>query len=186
MIDGSRFKNLWVLVGLYALSISAECSASEVTGPDNLRFEPVDFSLKGTDPIGTLKAGIVCLPSRTLHWEDIRLPRDSELAQKALAEVAKTGLVLSTAQNQIKGRVDKFELKLCVAGLGVGEKKPSGRGKIEVQWTQSSWPDGTIIKSNVINSEFNVDGIDPRKDSEMLKAALVKNLMMFLDSKTTN
>jgi hypothetical protein len=186
VIEGSRFKNKWLLVGLYALSMSAECLASEVTAPDNLRFEPVDFSLKGTDRIGTLKAGFVCLPSGTLRWEDIRLPRDSELAQRALAEVKKTGLILSTSQHQIKGRVDKFELKLCVAGLGVGEKKPTGRGKIEVQWTQSSWPGGTEIKSKVIDSEFDVDGIDPRKDSELLQKALVKNLLMFLDSKTTN
>jgi hypothetical protein len=153
------------------------------------KVAPIVYSLNENDKVGTLKAGFVCLPSGTLRWNDIKLPRDYELTEKAMVQINESlskGLNLSTKFYQLKGRMDKFELKLCVAGLGIGEKKPKGEGKIEIQWTKLRWPEGTAIQSETVQSTFVINGTDPRKNSDSLQQGIIQNLAKFLLLKNIN
>jgi hypothetical protein len=123
------------------------------------------------------------VPNATLRWNDIKLPRDYELSEKAIVQVRYTLKVRETPSPeiyQLKGRIDKFELKLCVSGLGLGEKKAKGEVKMEIRWKKLHLPEGTEIQSETVQSTFIIDGLDPRKDAEPLQQAIIQNLAKFL------
>jgi hypothetical protein len=167
---------LWMILGLSSLSGS-------VSQTERWKLEPIDYALSNDDKIGTLKAGFLCVPSGTLRWNDIKLPRDYELSEKAVVQVnniLKARDLTSPEIYQLKGRINKFELKLCVSGLGFGEKRPKGEGKMEIRWTKLHLSEGTEIRSETVQTTFIIDGLDPRKDAEPLQQAIIQNLAKFL------
>jgi hypothetical protein len=150
----------------------------------NATFAPMVYANVESDAIGSVKAGFVCLPSGSLHWRDLKLPRDGHLAEKALLAFSESVAVdgRQVVPTQFEGYVQEVTMTLCVAGLGIGEKKPKGKGKINIMWTQTALDTNETLKSTAISSEFDIKGIDPRRDSLALEQALLANFKLFLMS----
>lgn len=185
MNNGISFK--FLLIAAFCLSAVPETAlALSEQGDTRWIVEPLDYALSDNDHIGPLKAGFVCMPSGNIKWGDIRIPRDNDLTNavlEKLKEITETGLTALNDGYRLKGRLLKFDIKLCVAGLGIGEKKPKGQAKIEVEWMQIRLADEVIAHSAKVETEFEFKGIDPRKDASLLRDGLIQNLTKFLKEK---
>jgi hypothetical protein len=150
----------------------------------NDNFAPITYLYDDSEVIGQIKIGFLCFPNGSLRLRDLKLPRDGQLAEKALATYSSMS-VLSGQNYQFQGKVESMALSICVAGLNLGEKKPKGKGKIAITWTQSVALSGEVVRSSMISSEFEINNHDPRRDALALEQALLENFSIFLKSGTS-
>ncbi len=180
---GGKF---FLITGICLSVVPQVAGAIGTESGTNWIVEPIEYAPSDSDRIGPLKAGFVCAPSGNVKWGDIRIPRDNDVSKAALEQLNKikqAALPPPKAGYRLMGKLEKIDLKLCVAGLGIGEKQPKGRANIEVQWTQLQLTDGSVVRSEKVQTVFEFKGSDPRKDSRPLQDALIENLTKFLEEK---
>lgn len=124
--------------------------------------------------IGPIKAGLVCLPKGRLRWGDVAKPATGTLEadlERIFADATTAGGKLVT-----KARVTLVSatLRLCVAGLGIGERKPSGKGHIELTFAPLDAESTKAVDTRSVSVDFDVGGRDPRRDPAVIEDA-VKN-----------
>ena len=125
--------------------------------------------------VGPLKAGLLCLPAGQVRWDQIARPSEAALIKRAertlsggaaanpdpfapsadSSESAKYGVVIT---------IRTARLKLCVAGLGIGERKPGGGGQIEATVATQYMASKQRLPDRIFTVPIHLDGRDPRKD----------------------
>lgn len=105
----------------------------------------VEYALSPLDRVGSLQAGLLCLPKGKLRWRDVARPDGETLARK-LTDVIGGKLSVAARADPLFGDpepptryrirvvIEAVKLRLCIAGLGIGEKQPSGGGVATVRW----------------------------------------------------
>lgn len=126
--------------------------------------------------VGSLKAGLLCLPAGQVRWDQIARPTEAALI--ARAEIALPGNTSTSETDPFAQPVERgasadyrviitirtARLKLCVAGLGIGERKPSGAGQIEATVATQRRETKSLLPNRLIVVPIHLDGRDPRKD----------------------
>jgi hypothetical protein len=98
------------------------------------------------EKVGKVQAGLLCLPKGKLRWRDVARPEDEKLLARLTAVLAAGGLSAPARADRLfadpepqttyrlKVVVETVKLRLCVAGLGIGEMQPKGEGRMTVRW----------------------------------------------------
>jgi hypothetical protein len=141
---------LVAILGVAAASPGAQAAAP--AGPSDYSIAAVEYAIAPFDQVGKLRAGILCLPKGKLRWRDVARPEEDVLARRlgdALRAEAMTvapppDRLFGDAEPMTKFRVrvviERLAIRLCVPGLGIGEKSPSGEGTLTVRW--ETWDRG--------------------------------------------
>ena len=156
-----------------------------------IEYRPTPF-----EKVGKVQAGLLCLPKGKLRWRDVARPEDEVLA-KLLTEVLGAGGLSVAARAdplfgdsvpltryRIKIVVERVKLRLCVAGLGIGEKQPSGEGMATVRWETYD----RVARAQVNQVSYEVPMLlkqrDARGASGVISDALVDSATRFAASRT--
>jgi hypothetical protein len=106
----------------------------------------IEYRPTPLERVGKVQAGLLCLPKSKLRWRDVARPEDEVLAKRLTEVLDAAGLSVAARPNPLFGDpvpltryrlkvvVEHVKLRLCVAGLGIGEKQPSGEGIATVRW----------------------------------------------------
>ena len=100
--------------------------------------------------VGSVKAGLMCLPKGKLRWRDVARPSDHALAGRVEDLLRKGGLAVAPQPDPLFGdappattyrirvSVEDVMLRLCVAGdvmfVGKVGRAPTTRGFVTVRW----------------------------------------------------
>jgi hypothetical protein len=98
------------------------------------------------EKVGKVQAGLLCLPKGKLRWRDVARPEDEKLLTRLTEVLIAGGLSAPKRADRLfadpepqttyrlKVVVETVKLRLCVAGLGIGEMQPKGEGRMTVRW----------------------------------------------------
>lgn len=151
----------------------------------------IEYTPGPMDKVGSVKAGLLCLPKGTLRWRDVARPGDDVLMRQLGSALVKGGLSVAArpdplfadaaplTQYRIKVVVERVKLRLCVAGLGIGEKQPSGEGNLTVRWETYDRVARTQVDSVAFDLPMTVDGRDARGQSGVIGDALVESAVRY-------
>lgn len=138
------------------------------------------------EQVGKLQAGLLCLPKGKLRWRDVARPSDDVMLARLSAVLNKSGLAVSARADRlfadpeplttyrIKVVVEAVKLRLCIAGLGIGEMQPKGNGQITVRWETYDRMARTKIDSVTFALPLSIAGRDARGASSVVSDALVE------------
>ncbi|MBA3895845.1 MAG: hypothetical protein H0X36_01625 [Sphingomonadaceae bacterium] len=147
------------------------------------------------EKVGNLKAGLLCLPKGILLWRDVAHPSGDALAARKTAALKDAGLSVAAhpdplssdppplTRYRIKVIVERVALRLCVAGLGIGEKKPSGEGVAAVRWETYDRAARARVASVAFELPLMVGGRDARTQQAVLGDALVESAARYAKSR---
>jgi len=146
-------------------------------------------AISSTEVIGPLKAGWACLPKGRLRWASIAKPSEMALARLIQERLSMNGAnAVPSAGADLSGgekirlslTILHAKLHLCVSGLGIGEKKPSGGGAIAVRIDIYKADASVPAASNEIEVELDLRGRDPRIDPSVLADAIASAADRFI------
>ena len=131
--------------------------------------------------VGPLKAGFLCLAAGRLRWDQIARPSQDLLIARAQREIsadADTDAPVpdpfergaergASAQYRVIVVIRAARLKLCAAGLGIGERKPAGEGTVDAVVETQRTADKARLPDRDITVPIHLDGRDPRRDASV-------------------
>jgi hypothetical protein len=135
------------VVSLIALAMAVNTDVARAS--DNVAdyaIAAIEYLPTPLEKVGKIQAGLLCLPKGKLRWRDVARPEDEVLAKRLTETLDAAGLLVASRPNPLFGDpvpltryrlkvvVERVKLRLCVAGLGIGEKQPSGEGVAAVRW----------------------------------------------------
>jgi hypothetical protein len=147
----------------------------------------IEYRPAPLEQVGKVQAGLLCLPKGKLRWRDVARPEDEVLVGRLSKVIADAGLSVSARADplfadpapmtryRVKVVVERVKLRLCQAGLGIGEKQPSGGGDATVRWETYDRAARAKIDSVSFEVPLIVNGRDARGQSGMLGDALVES-----------
>lgn len=102
--------------------------------------QQVGTTIAASEPVGHVRAGLLCLPKGMLRWRDVGIAE--RLDQRQIVGDALDGAGLSVAEfsrgggRRVRGTVTRAGFDLCARewGLGGGADRLSGKAALEVSW----------------------------------------------------
>ncbi len=155
---------------------------------DGYSLLSIDDAVQPTDSIGPLKKGFACLPAGALRWSDIARPPESILLDKARRALVPNTQTMSetlpsssasTARYEVTFKLKSVTMRLCVAGLGFGQK-PRGRGSIVVDADTFDRFTRSHLPIRELTVDFDLMGRDPRRDPTVVADAIVQASTMYV------
>lgn len=170
-------------------------------GPGNLSdysIASVEYAIAPFDQVGKLRAGMLCLPKGKLRWRDVARPDENVLARR-LGDVLRTE-AMSVARPpdrlfgdpepitkyRIRIVIEGLAIRLCVPGLGIGEKAPSGEGTLSVRW--ETWDRAARTRAALVRFEvpLAIERRDARTASNIVSDAVVESAIRYAASRRHN
>ena len=181
-------RGIFSLIGFALAAMAAPVGAVE---PPEYAIAAIEYAPTPTQVVGSVKAGLLCLPKGKLRWRDVALPRDTALSDR-LADVLRTnGLSVAARPDPLYGdappvtafrlrvAVESAKLRVCQAyGISVGQR-PSSKGEIAVRWDVfDSGRREQIDAKRFVMPIDSADG-DIRSESGLLSTAIEASAMQF-------
>jgi hypothetical protein len=176
-------KSRSLAIAPFALVISYTASAT-VAEPNDYSIASIESDLRPMDKIGRLRAGMLCLPKGKLLWRDMAKPTDAVAINILSRRLAALGLTIADVPDPLFSEVapltkyrvrvtyESLEVKLCIPGLGISEKHPSGTGRMLVRWETFERSTKTKVAAQSFEVSISLDGRDARNDSSVIRDAL--------------
>jgi hypothetical protein len=174
---------LGVIVGSFiALWTAATASQSSSALVFDYSIATIEYLPKPSERVGKVQAGLICLPKGKIHWRDVERPSEEALAKRLTSTLSLGGLKVGERANplfadpvplthfRIKVLVERFKLRLCIAGLGIGEKKTSGEGLASIRWETYDRSARTLIDSVTFEVPILVKAADEANDGIIAEA----------------
>ena len=181
---------------LSAVSLVNTASADDANVADYL-IASIEYTPTPLEKIGKLQAGLLCLPKGKLRWRDVARPGDEALAKRLTEVLADSSLSVAARADPLFGDpvpltryrvkivVERVKMRLCIAGLGIGEKQPSGEGVAAVRWETYD----RVARSRVDSITFEVPMAfrqrDARGTSSVISDALVESARRYAVKRST-
>lgn len=143
----------------------------------------IESDLRPMDEVGPLRVGMLCLPKGKLLWRDIAKPTDAITIAILSRRLAALGLavpdlpdplfseVAPLTKYRIRVTFESLAMKLCVPGLGIGNR-PSGNGIMIVRWDTFDRLTRTQVETRKFEVALTIEGRDARNDNSVIKDAL--------------
>mgnify|MGYP000185645684 CR=1 FL=1 len=128
----------------------------------------VEHQIPPEQAIGSLKQGLMCLPSGKIKVFQLRIPSPDTL----LKEVRQKSLWLS--DEQLHGVIKKLDVSLCTSWMGIASTKPKGKISVEISWRRTL--SGADQEFCVASGKISFDGDDPRTSESPMLAAIGASL----------
>ena len=157
----------------------------------------IEYRPTPLEQVGKVQAGLLCLPKGKLRWRDVARPDDEVLAKRLTEVLGQGGLSVAARPNplfgdpvpltryRIKVVVERVKLRLCLAGLGIGEKQPSGGGDATVRWETYDRAARVLIDKVSYDVPLIVNGRDARGASGVIGDALVDSAVRYAAHRKT-
>lgn len=174
---------LTLAIGLLAGFAPLSAAATQVA---DYSIAALEYAPAPLDRVGKLQAGLLCLPKGKLRWRDVARP-EAEAAARTLSAALGERLSVAARADRLFGDpdpvtrfrvrvvVETLNLRLCIAGLGIGEKTPSGEGSMTVRWETYDRMSRARIADDVFVVPLLIKGRDVRGASGILSDALVES-----------
>ena len=148
----------------------------------------IEYALTPLQIVGSVKAGLLCLPKGKLKWRDVARPEDRALVKRTEDVLRAGGLNLApqpdplygdappTTTYRIRVTVTDVDLKQCVAGdvmfVGKVGRPPKTVGTVTVRW--ETFNREKRVRVNDVRFEMPVDDhdADARSASHVLSNAI--------------
>lgn len=137
-------------LGAAVLAIFVLTTAAHSPTIADYSIAAIDYAPNPLQQVGSVKAGLLCLPKGKLRWRDVARPGDHALAGRVEDVLRENGLAVAPQPDplfgdappattyRIKVTVDSVKLRLCVAGdvlfIGKVGRAPATQGVIAVRW----------------------------------------------------
>jgi hypothetical protein len=147
----------------------------------------VEYRPTPLEQVGKVQAGLLCLPKGKLRWRDLAPPENEAMARRLTSVLDDQGLSVAARADplfadsapltryRVKVVVERVKLRLCLAGLGIGEKQPSGGGDATVRWETYDRAARALIDKVSYEVPLIVNGRDARGNSDIIRDALVES-----------
>ena len=171
---------------LCAVSLVNTASADDANVAD-YSIASIEYLPTPLEKIGKLQAGLLCLPKGKLRWRDVARPGDEALAKRLTEVLADSSLSVAARADPLFGDavpltryrvkivVERVKMRLCIAGLGIGEKQPSGEGVAAVRWETYDRVARTQVDSITFEVPMAFRHRDARGTSSVISDALVES-----------
>jgi hypothetical protein len=169
------------LIAFAIVASSGVAKASDAAA--DYSIAAIEYAPTPLQQVGSVKAGLLCLPKGKLRWRDVARPGDHALVVRVEDVLRKGGLRVAPQPDplfgdappattyRIKAVVTDVALKLCVAGLGIGNR-PHSQGHVTVRWeTYDRLARTRIDKADYVIHVDDRDG-DARTASHVLSNAI--------------
>jgi hypothetical protein len=173
------------MVGLPAIPVASASKAS-------YSIAAIDYLPTPLEQVGKVQAGLLCLPKGKLRWRDVARPAD-EIVLSRLTDVLGTGGLSAPARAdrlfadpepqttyRLKVVVETVKLRLCVAGLGIGEMQPKGEGRMIVRWETYDRVARLKTDTTAFHIPLIIDGRDARGAPGIINDALVESARRYV------
>jgi hypothetical protein len=148
----------------------------------------IEYAPTPLQQVGSIKAGLLCLPKGKLRWRDVARPGDHALVGRVEDVLRQGGLTVAPQPDplfgdappattyRIKATVTDVALKLCVAGdvllIGKVGRPPATHGTVTVRWeTYDRLARARISKADYVIEVDDRNG-DARTASHVLSNAI--------------
>lgn len=162
----------------------ASATAARTDEPKDYSIAAIESNLRPMDKIGPLRVGMLCLPKGRLLWRDIEKPTDASMITALSRRLSALGLAMADVPDPLFSEVapltkyrirvtyELLSMKLCIPGIGIGEKYPSGSGQMVVRWETFDRITKTQIDNQKFEIPFALAGRDARNDNSVIRDAL--------------
>lgn len=171
----TRSRNLKFSVFIAVFSLTPFIGSQAYSAQNSVYvIERLTTNLLAENPIGSKRAGLVCLPNGTLRWRDLNAGSDEVLRENFIRrlrdlKVDATDVGVNGYGVHLTGRLLDLSVKACARKWGLGQKRAlTGSGVIEFEWIRSV--DGTSHSFST-RSEFSFDP-DRSANAPIVDAAL--------------
>jgi hypothetical protein len=188
-------KVVWLAAAAFA------CSGAGNQNSVDYSIAAIDYLPTPLEQVGTVKAGLLCLPKGKLRWRDVARPEDEVLRRRLIDVVGKNGILVAPPANTLFGDpepattyrirvvVADAKLKLCVAGdvllLGKVGRAPHTVGTITVRW--ETYDRVARQMTDTVSYDIPVDdaAADARTASHVISDALVESARRYAVRRST-
>ncbi|MFM9978058.1 MAG: hypothetical protein ACKVOP_08450 [Sphingomonadaceae bacterium] len=151
----------------------------------------LEYALTPMEQVGRVQAGLLCLPKGKLRWRDVARPPDDVMTRRLERVLRDRGMTVAPQPDplfgdlppptryRIKIVVDALSMRLCVPGLGIGEKAPSGSGRLTVRWETWDREARTLAASQRYDVPIAIARRDARTASSVISDAVVETAMRY-------
>ena len=179
---------LWLVVAVLPLPATANAADYSIAA--------IEYLPGPLEQVGKLQAGLLCLPKGKLRWRDVARPSNDVLLARLSTVLASSGLAVSPRADRlfadpepqttyrVRVVVETVKLRLCIAGLGIGEMQPKGAGQITVRWETYDRAARAKIDSVTLDVPLSINGRDVRGASSVLTDALVETAQRYAAGRT--
>lgn len=176
------------MLPIIALAIVASANPSNShAGAESYSIAAIEYLPGPLEQVGKLQAGLLCLPKGKLRWRDLARPSDDAMLARLSEVLAEGGLAVPARADRlfadpepqttyrVKVVVETVKLRLCIAGLGIGEMQPKGEGQIKVRWETYDRQARAKIDSVSFDVPLSVRGQDARGTSGVVGDAIIES-----------
>jgi hypothetical protein len=171
-----------------ALLTAAQPFAASTAATPDYSIATIEYAPTPLQQVGSVKAGLLCLPKGKLRWRDVARPGDHSLVERVEDVLRKSGLRVAPQPDplfgdappattyRIKATVIDVALRLCVAGdvllIGKVGRPPATHGIITVRWETYD----RVARTRIDTADYVIDvddrGGDARTASHVLSNAI--------------
>ena len=159
--------------------------------PLQYSLAPLEYEIGPLTQVGSVKAGLLCLPKGRLRWRDVARPDDHAVTERIEGVLRGGGLSVAPQPDplygdaaplttyRIKITVAGAKLKLCVAGdvllIGKVGRAPHTTGTISVRWETFDRVARTRVDSISYDMLVDDTGGDVRSASHVISDVLIES-----------
>jgi hypothetical protein len=177
---------LWTLAGLV---VPVQAIADENVA--DYSIAAIEYALGPQEKVGKVQAGLLCLPKGKLRWRDVARPEGEVLAKQLTDVLEQAGLSVAKRPDplfgdpepltryRVKVVLERLKLRLCVAGLGIGEKQPSGEGAATVRWETYDRASRAKIDTVTYDAPMVLKERDARGSSGVIADAFIESAVRY-------
>lgn len=176
------------MLKLVVLAMAANAGHAELpVNAATYSIATIEYRPTPMEQVGKLQAGILCLPKGKLRWRDVARPDDERLTAALTAQLGKAGLSVAARPDtlfgdpvpltryRLKVTVERVKMRLCVPGLGIGEKQPSGGGMVAVRWQTFDRVERTLVDDVIFDVPMSMNRRDARGATGVLNDAFIES-----------
>jgi hypothetical protein len=171
-------------------SVVAAPAAAQTSVP-TYSIAAIEYLPTPLEKVGKVQAGLLCLPKGKLRWRDVARPEDERLLARLTGVLGAGGLSAPARADRLfadpepqttyrlKVVVETVKLRLCVAGLGIGEMQPKGEGQVKVRWETYDRAARAKVASVSFDVPLDLKARDPRGATGVIGDALAETAVRY-------
>jgi hypothetical protein len=173
--------------------------ATASAAPSDYSIAAIDYAPTPLQIVGSVKAGLICLPKGKLRWRDVARPAEQALVRRVESVLRVGGLDIApqpdplfgdappATANRIRVTVETVKLRLCVAGdvvfVGKVGRPPTTQGIVTVRWETFD----RVARARVADVRFDMPvdyrDADARTASRVLSDAIEASASLYVKAR---
>jgi hypothetical protein len=183
----------------WSLTGSALWFATASAALPDYSIAAIDYAPTPLQIVGSVKAGLICLPKGKLRWRDVARPGDHALLERVEKMLRGGGLDVAPQPDPLYGdappatlyrirvNVEAVKLRLCVAGdvmfVGRVGRPPTTQGIVTVRWETFDRAARQRVGDVRFNMPVDYRNADARTASHVLSDAIEASASLYVKAR---